>query len=178
MKPIFTLAATFLLAMPGMYAQSLSPSVLASDGGVIQVDGMTLEWTLGEAVVETAVTPEGYLTQGFHQPMLRVEVLDEPVVKEELEEVPSSTEALDLEIRVAPNPVIAMLNVYVTSEEGHHLQYQLFDQNGKSLLSYGRLEDQPTAAIDMSELPMGIYYLRFYQKDGSYSKTFKISKVQ
>ena len=55
-------------------SQRLSPEVLAVGGGIDKNGSLSLEWTLGEAVIETVSLSDRIYTQGFHQPMLVVDV--------------------------------------------------------------------------------------------------------
>jgi len=56
------------ISLTGSWAQSLSPSVLASSGQLGSNGGTQLAWTLGEGVIATLDQGEARLTQGFHQP--------------------------------------------------------------------------------------------------------------
>lgn len=59
-------------------AQSLSPTVVASQGGYFSTPTVSIEWTLGEVMSETFDAQNHFLTQGFHQPnILQPEVIYE-----------------------------------------------------------------------------------------------------
>ena len=60
-------------------SQQLSPSIIASDGGISKAAGISLEWTLGEPTVESLSTSDRLYTQGFHQPILLVKKFHPPV---------------------------------------------------------------------------------------------------
>lgn len=49
-------------------AQSVSPSVIASTGGVGNAAGFSISYTIGEALFQTLQTPQQVITQGFQQP--------------------------------------------------------------------------------------------------------------
>ncbi len=54
------------------FCQHNNQSVIAAAGNISKAGNITLEWTLGEPVIETVSTTLGLLTQGFHQPLLIV----------------------------------------------------------------------------------------------------------
>lgn len=58
-------------------AQSLSQEVIGSAGGFNMIGEVHLSWTLGEVMVETYSKNNLYLTQGFHQPLVKTIALDE-----------------------------------------------------------------------------------------------------
>lgn len=145
-------------------AQSLSPSVLASQGAISQGDNFSLEWTLGELAVATIRTPDGMLTEGFHQPVLKVE------------ELTSLTEGY--QITLAPNPVKSILSVDIRSETEAEVTMQLLNLNGQPLQIHRANFPFETTELDLSNYPSGLYFLRFSEKDGKLLKTFKITKVR
>jgi hypothetical protein len=49
-------------------AQSIQPSVIASEGGYFQQGNATLSWTIGETVTQSYFQTFQQLTQGFQQP--------------------------------------------------------------------------------------------------------------
>lgn len=51
-------------------AQSLSPTVVASQGDYFWSTTVSVEWTIGEVMIETYTVQDHFLTQGFHQPNL------------------------------------------------------------------------------------------------------------
>lgn len=100
-------------------AQSLSASVIGSTGGHFASSGGSLSWTLGEIMTETYKQNRGFLTQGFHQPlMIRVTGLEEVEEKNLL---------------VFPNPVRDILNLQITENGDYRIE--LFDLQGQRLVN-------------------------------------------
>ena len=167
MKKISLLLLSGLgLASVGM-AQRLSPSVLAVSGGTARSQTMTLDWTLGETVVETATTSGRLYTQGFHQPLLQVS-----------EQANQAKAEAGYQFTVAPNPVASYLTLGITTPESTALQLLLTDMNGRQyelpIVPASTLSTQ----VDMTLYPAGMYLLRIGKADGPILKTYKIVKIQ
>ena len=162
-KRLLFIVATAILGSAS-YAQRLSPQVLAPAGGIARTATMSLEWTLGEGAIETATTATRIYTQGFHQPILRVE--------------PSAELAGSAySIEVAPNPVTSTLTVRIDSEaETGFLQLSLTDLLGKAHYSAQAPARQNTRQIDMAGLPAGLYFLQVRSATERLIKSFKIVK--
>ena len=73
MKKIL-LQLTAIFAFGYSNAQSLAPTVVASQGNYFWSPNVSVAWTLGEVMSETYSSSNHFLTQGFHQPNLRQEV--------------------------------------------------------------------------------------------------------
>jgi hypothetical protein len=63
---------------------------------------------------------------------------------------------------VYPNPVQGMLNIYVTTDNAERIMADVFDMNGRKIItrSFGMIEGRQTIALDMSKLGNGTYVLR------------------
>jgi hypothetical protein len=67
MKRLLTII--FICCLSTTWAQSLSPTVIASSGGYFEGTNASLSWTLGELATETLDNGSNILTQGFQQPV-------------------------------------------------------------------------------------------------------------
>jgi hypothetical protein len=67
MKRLLTII--FICCLSTTWAQSLSPTVIASSGGYHEGANASLSWTLGELATETLDNGSNILTQGFQQPV-------------------------------------------------------------------------------------------------------------
>ena len=172
MKQKFVMVLIGLLAGLGIHAQSLSPSVIAAGGQVSKGQTIQLEWTVGEAAVQSLVSPEGLITEGFHQPTLLVEevVISPPKVAGKV-----TSEQLD--ITVAPNPVKSTLYFTLTSSLEGTAIVQVVDLWGKTLRQIETSLSFEQGEIDLSNFPAGMYMLYVRKKNGEFIKTFKITKV-
>ncbi|MFU8844738.1 MAG: hypothetical protein ACNA7V_13125, partial [Bacteroidales bacterium] len=70
---IISLLPAVLIAVQPQ-AQSIERSVLASTGGYFEGSGVSVSWTLGEAVTATFNNGNTVLTQGFQQPDLTLRI--------------------------------------------------------------------------------------------------------
>lgn len=148
-------------------AQRLSPSVVAVAGGTATTQTMTLDWTVGESVVETATTSSRLYTQGFHQPMLQVS------------EQPGLTgDAAGYTFTIAPNPVATYLTLGITAPESSPLQLLLTDMNGRQYSLPIVPANTTSTQVDMTTFPAGVYLLRIGKPDGPQLKAYKVLKAQ
>ena len=146
-------------------AQRLSPSVVAVSGGTIRTQTMTLDWTLGESVVETATTSGRVYTQGFHQPMLQVS------------EQPLTNSDAVYTFTVAPNPVASLLTIGIAAPDSNPLQLLLTDLQGRQYTVPAVPANTTSTQIDMTLFPAGTYLLRIGKADGAPLKSYKIVKA-
>lgn len=171
MKYNLPLLITFLALTSTVFSQSLSPTVLSSAGSSVEGKTMRLDWTLGEIAVRTLRSGEGMLTEGFHQPVLKVE------------ETEFSGQPLEIggrekmRINLWPNPVSAVLTVRMESAPDEEVLIDIQNIWGKSLQ---RIISQSPAdmELDMSPFPAGIYLLSFRTREGEHLKTFKVVKAE
>src|SRR5687768_3137944 len=106
-------------------SQEKTPSVISAAGDISKAGNIVLEWTVGEAVVETGTSSSQIYTQGFHQPNLKVQKLDEG----------NDMTAGSNTFRVFPNPVSAIINVQLEKASQTPLLVSLLDVSGKLLLN-------------------------------------------
>lgn len=149
-------------------AQEQSSSVLSSAGNTTKGTAITLDWTLGELAVSSLATPDGLLTEGFHQPMLRVEsMLESPTKKGET----------NFQMSIAPNPVTSTLSIRIDSEEEGEGELAFWDARGQRLkratvdLSLAQQE------WDLSGYASGIYTVTLRDEKGTLLHSYKISKI-
>jgi len=121
---------------------------------------MTIEWTLGEMMIETFAADDIVLTQGFHQPHLVVTSIDE---------IPGH----DISIDAYPNPTTDFVNVRLHDDKYAEMEYSLFDEQGR-LIRSSRLEGLITE-VSLNEQQAGIYFL-IITRGSEEIKTFKVVK--
>ena len=162
----------FILAMLGLgvvylvTAQQQSPEVISPAGGIDRTETISLEWTAGELATETIYTSSSMISQGFHQPVLRV-------VKQQEDNL---VEANDL-FQVFPNPVESILEVKLPIMElPETVEMRLLDLEGQLILSLSVEPHQRSQQIDMSTFSSGTYVLQCNRKSSSKMTSFKIIK--
>jgi len=68
MKQHFILFILFVCAISSGFSQSITPSVMPSNGGYFSNSSGSLSWTLGETATELLSSSTSKLSQGFQQP--------------------------------------------------------------------------------------------------------------
>ena len=166
-----------LSIIPLAQAQHLSPSVISPSGDVSYSTDFSLEWTLGEIAVNTIHATDHIYTEGFHQPVLSVRVVEAPFnynTTEYAENIASG----DLKITVVPNPVTSILHVTIISNDPSEILLQLSDLSGKTVISTEVDPMVNSTDLDVSFLPSGLYLLQFIDGEGKMIKTYKVAKIQ
>ncbi len=169
----FCILSCFLLTSISNYAfcQKLSPEVISSAGDVSKTTSVSLEWTLGETVIESSKTVNKHYTQGFHQTYLKVSLAN----KESL--------ASDYDMTVFPNPVEATLEIKISNENLPQdnigkVDLFLIDIRGQQILVQKVNEKSGSTFLDMTALPSGTYFLKAQKENGLLLKSFKIVKIR
>lgn len=146
----------------GAFAQSLPSQVIGTSGDNFIMANGSLEWTLGEIMIETYTRPVGFLTQGFQQPS-NVTVTN---IEKDIENG----------IAVYPNPVREVLNIK-TSEVGTYV-IELFNLQGQrvvneniSIHSTGYVQE-----VDMQPFGVAMYLLRVTNISSGKIRIQKIEK--
>ena len=156
------------------FSQKLSPEVISSAGDISKTSSVSLEWTLGETVIESSKTADKHYTQGFHQSYFKV-----------INIIPAKNEILasDYNMTVFPNPVEATLEIKISTEnllleEIGKVDLFLFDILGKQLPVQKINEKSGSTFLDMTTFPSGTYFLKAQKENGVLLKSFKIIKVR
>ncbi len=161
MKKTVVTVGILLLTATISFSQSLSPNLLASQGGFDKSETMVLEWTLGESAIETVEEKNMIYSQGFIQPFL----------KQSLEVVQIKDQIL-----LFPNPVDAYLNVKLISESNSKVSTDIFNVNGSHLKHFeNEFSLSKMVRLDVADLPSGIYIVKISTTNGS-SNSHKIIK--
>ena len=156
------------------FCQKLSPEVISSAGDISKNSSISLEWTLGETIIESSKTSNRQYTQGFHQTYLKV-----------ISILPAQNESLisDYNMTVFPNPVEAILEVKVSTEnlrqhEIGKVDLYLFNFMGQQLLIQKINEESGSTFVDMTVFPSGTYFLKAQKENGFTLKSFKVTKLR
>jgi len=150
------------------HSQQVSPSLVTAAGGISKVQGISLEWTLGEIAIETVSTYDRLYTQGFHQPVLLVRNFF----------LGDVNRYSDYKIMIAPNPVQSTLRITYSVPEAKELTVVLSDFTGKQLNVQRAVSEKGMLSIDMSGMIAGFYLLSVQSKDGTIIQSFKVIKGQ
>ncbi len=156
MKPIFVLLALLFAA-----TVTQSQQVVASSGNSGSAAGYTVDWTLGEPVIETISGSGNILTQGMHQTKLLVTAISE-------------IEFPGVEVKVYPNPTGRFLKIEVLQTGNELFFYEISDITGRNVV-LKELQGN-TEEIDMGSFVSGIYFLYVLSQNHKSVKVFKIIK--
>jgi hypothetical protein len=159
--PIFLLFLSAFVFTQTAKAQSLEPTVIASDGGFAVLGSGTIAWTLGETVTETFSTASHTLTQGFHQPSL-INVNGIGGIT-----IPGMS--------VYPNPAAESININLTHLPAGDYSIALFDVLGNKV-SEMNVADNRVVFLPLSPFANGVYMLTV--SSVSFSQSFKVIKSE
>jgi hypothetical protein len=150
------------------FSQEKNQSVIAAAGDISKNATMILEWTVGEPIIETATSTTTLYTQGFHQPVLKVQ------------KSKSSSDLVTntLGVHVFPNPTTAILNVQLDKATNTPLLVSLTDVNGKVLLKNNFPVNSTALKINVSNLSQGTYLLHIADAKGVFHSEYKVIKAQ
>jgi hypothetical protein len=138
----------------------IAQQLVSTAGDFYQNDSGSLSFSFGELAIETFLSNNNILTQGFQQTNL---------VAVSIKELPG----LDFEISVYPNPVKDIVMLKIPSDKLVGKQYKLYDSNGK-LLQIKLLQETETE-ISFSSLTPATYFIKVGEGEKEL-KTFKIVK--
>lgn len=145
------------LALPLL---SFGQEVISSQGDSYTDASGSIDFTIGEVVIETVGDASNDLTQGFHQTNWSFVGIDD---------IDPS-----FEVKVFPNPVDYYL--IIKSSDYTNKTYELYDANGK-VISDGHLVDEETT-IDTRELLPASYFIRIKNEKQLDLKIIKLIKIQ
>ncbi|MEM6632610.1 MAG: T9SS type A sorting domain-containing protein [Bacteroidota bacterium] len=164
MKGLIITLLVVLTHLTHSFAQSSSPSVSSSAGESFQGVNLKLDWTLGELAIESLENSSRQLTQGFHQPQYLL----------------TNSETLPAEvgyIKVFPNPVANSLKVDLLLREPQKVELSLLDLQGRKVWTKSLFSQNVEAAVEMSSLPVGTYFLHLTYNNRKTLKTYAIQKL-
>lgn len=164
-KNMYLFFIGFVFSNFGSMAQSADPTVISPAGKNDKTEKISLDWTLGETAVKTVVYGDDLITEGYHQPVIKV-ISSETV-----------TPKSNYRFQIAPNPVKSVLNFRSSSDETAGLNIRLTDISGK-IISVLAATANDSKDIDMSALVSGIYLLSICNSEGNVIETFRVVKTQ
>ncbi len=151
----FFLILIFCFAINTVYAQK---SVVAS-GGKATGAGGTASFSVGQISYKS---PSGNIVSDGVQQPFEIQTLGK-----------SDFEAIQLEMKVYPNPTEGELQLKISDNNLTNLTYQLFDVNGKNLASLSI--NQAETTISLKNFNKGVYFLTVLMQNKQI-KNFKIIK--
>ena len=150
----------YMLICFGSYSQNLSQNLISSSGNYFSSGNYNLCWSIGESVTATHSAGTSKLTQGFHQPPIRVT---------------SVGENENSYFKIYPNPTSEHV-VIESMNKAEEIEYFLTDLTGRKLF-YRNLQMVGKIILDLSHYSSGFYFLNLKQKDKKEFLRFKIQKI-
>lgn len=144
-----------LLSLASVFGQQ----VVSTQGDSYSTSAASIDFTIGEVVINTVSNGSNDLTQGFHQTHWHFLGLEDA--------------APELDARVFPNPMGSELHIQCPL--GENLSFSLFDAAGRILIA-GPLTAEEQI-LDVAPLAPGNYLLRI-DHSGEMLKNFKLVKNQ
>ena len=157
---LFFCSITYLSFSLTLVAQSVSKQVIGPSGTTFENGTNKLSYTTGEVVVGAMTAEDGslYLGNGYY-PSLTLETLT------------AETPAIQLEIKVFPNPVTEV--IYITHPTELFFEIRITDISGKQILETAHQKQQP---LSVQNLTTGTYFITVTTKDLKQTNTYKIIK--
>jgi len=163
----------FLLGIfQGSFAQTpdtLSRILVSSMGGFSEAGGISLQYSVGEPMITTAVGNGGNMivTQGFHQENLYPVSIDEGIFAM-------------LDLQYWPNPASRKLTVRVSADKLVTMNVGIYDLLGRPTgipTQDMRVQAAVEAVFDLDPLAEGNDYLILKTEEGRILHSIKIQKI-
>lgn len=145
-------------------AQPFVPEVVATAGDYFVYGSVSLEYSIGEVVIETYTGTQTLITQGFHQAKYVITMISE---------IASD----DYSISVYPNPTSDNITIDISARAGGNLKLKLFDAQGKLLINEKVKSEEKTKIINLQTFSKGVYLLNIYNDQDKQIKSYKIEKI-
>ena len=156
---IYSLIVISLFCFSGIQAQQTT----LSSGGDATGSGGSMSFSVGQIVYTTYIGSNGNMAQGVQQPYEIMGVLGV-----------DDLSGINLNLSAYPNPTTDFLNLAVNDMNFKDVTYQLYNINGRLLLSK-KLVNSNTE-INLKQLSSAVYYLKII-KNHKLFKVFKIIKT-
>ena len=141
-----------------VYAQTLSPQVVASAGRNLSGASGGMDFTIGEVATSTLTAGSDVLTQGFNQPNIVI------VAIEEFTDVYT--------ISLYPNPTDQFVNVVTNSDD--ELQVHVYNALGQLVIDSEVFTNKLT--LDIHAISNGVYQMHITRKTGEPVKNYSLVK--
>lgn len=140
----------------GMNAQTADQYVIGALGGSFANAAIDVNYTAGEAIIQTVTTAQVIVTQGFHQPNEILSGIDEL--------------AREGTLALYPNPANELLNVSLDNipQFSGNVELEIYSINGQRVFreSIQPIDQNGTLQLHIENLMPGHYQLRIITSDG------------
>jgi len=163
-RKLITLSVMLLIAGT-CTGQSIARQVISNAGDYQSTADFSISYTIGEPVIETFISGNTILLQGFHQ-------------GDELITIPESIEDefRNTHFQIYPNPARDQLLINITQPISSKLKVKIYSITGKLISEQQHLPYSKQTFINLSGFPPGTYILKIAGKKKKKIKTFKLIK--
>lgn len=151
----------FTLALFWCALVSFGQDTVASSGGNASGANGNVSYTVGQNAYTTNTGSSGSVAQGVQQPFEIQTLLGRDIFN------------INLKMSVYPNPTTNLLSLEITNYSLDNVRYDLFDANGRLILSNKVVNAVTSLRMDL--YPNAIYLLNITENSKTI-KTFKIIK--
>jgi hypothetical protein len=148
-------------------AQSISPSIINTNGNSVQINNEIYQWSVGEPYIQVDIASNIIVSSGFLQPE------QEFITKIDNNIKPN-------ELSLYPNPLKDILSVNTNFGNSGILSYHVFQIDGKLLHSQAKdITLKESFNINLQDLSVGNYIIEFIferQDNIKSSSSYKILK--
>ncbi|WP_235297925.1 T9SS type A sorting domain-containing protein [Portibacter marinus] len=155
-------------------AQSLSSEVISSEGNVSNTSTLSIEWTLGELMVNSVHTDNLILTEGFHQPLLEVIGISDlfPLALRNGNDL-----IKEVKVNAWPNPFHETVNIQVEMPYDQELLVQCFNAQGRRMAQQKQILSNNISEVSLDGYASGLYFLKVSDLAHRHLKTMIINKL-
>ena len=154
----------FTISIYSMFSQqNTTPNLLSSAGGSLEGWGLTslkMDFSIGEIVINSCISNDFIITQGFHQQNIYISTLNED---------------LNIELSIFPNPTNSVINIDMRGIDLFPVRLNILDVTGKQWRATESLFKN-THTISLEGLAEGVYFLILENKN--YQNIYKIQKTK
>lgn len=166
-----------IVATCSVMGQSVKLELIGVGSGHAKCEELVLEWSVGESFIQYHETDSGLLTEGFIQPELFwVDLNDSETFPETISEPFLFMD--DFYLEAFPNPVYDQLTLRLEQPFEAPSYISVLDVTGKLIYSATFPAGDQQKELDMTNLPEGLYLVRFISPQMKISNSIKIIKAK
>jgi hypothetical protein len=145
---------------------SLSVRAVSSAGGDTTVAGNSVNFTIGQTVIDAYYGGGGILTNGFQQP--EVEIIVSAI---------NNISTNNVSLNIYPNPTDGVLNIATSMPFTSKTIAQIYDLQGKLVFTQELGKEVNINSFSIANFAAGLYILKIITEGDSNIRTFKIEKI-
>ena len=141
------------------HSQNVSKELLSNSGEQFSSSNYIINWSIGECVTATLDTNAYHLSQGFHQSMYEISMVEDLNPKHK--------------VTIYPNPTRDFINIAFADTD--KAEKQIIITNNKGIVLFTSQTENKKEKLNFTNYTDGVYFLTI-QRYSQKIKTFKIIK--